>query len=137
MPWSKAVSYVRQSKLLEVIEKRARATEADLTAALAVRDNAPMRKLRKAAMAFVTDAEVAVREFAENEEFTPVHPAAPVTRGGAHESSSRFKAADVQRLLDEGKVRTLDEIVEDAHDSSSRFRAVDAKRLLDEGKAKS
>lgn len=99
------MSYVRQSKLLELVEKRARATAADLTAALAVRDNMPMRRLRTAALEFVTAASVAVREFHEAEELTPVHPAAPATRDTAHDSSSRFKASDVARLLAEGKAK--------------------------------
>lgn len=39
----------------------------------------------------------------KSKEFTPIDPADPTGRNKAHESSSRFRAADAVRHLEEGK----------------------------------
>jgi hypothetical protein len=91
------VNLSRPRKLLDAIEADARKTVADLTAALAMRDLAPLRKLRTAALAFVTDAATAVRELRElDSELTPVQ--VPTSK-----SSSNFKAVTVSDIFDEAK----------------------------------
>jgi hypothetical protein len=67
------VNLSRQRKLLDGIEETVRKIEADLTAALAVRDLAPLRKLRSSVQGLVTDSAAAVRELREiDSELTPV-----------------------------------------------------------------
>jgi hypothetical protein len=92
------VNLSRHRKLLDAIESDARKMAADLTAALAVNDLAPLRKLRTAALSFVTDAATAVRELRElDSELTPIQ----VPTG---KSSSNFKA--VGRILEDANKET-------------------------------
>lgn len=91
----------RVRRLLDAIEANARKIEADLTAAISVTDVVPLRKLRAAAQAFVTDSTVAVREIRElDSELTPVQ--VPTRK-----SSVSFAA--VGKILDKALEATKDE----------------------------
>jgi hypothetical protein len=84
----------RARKLVDAIETLARSTEADLTAAIGMHDVAPLRKLRTAVQAFVTDTVVAQRELRElDSELTPVQ--VPTSK-----SSSGFKAVTVTEIFE-------------------------------------
>jgi hypothetical protein len=52
------------------------------------------------------------REIEASEERTPVYPAGEIARA-AHESSSKFSAKEVKRLLDEGRRPVIDPLKEE------------------------
>lgn len=101
------MSVARKRRLIASIDMFISATVNDLTDAIATGDDEVLQSLRKSAMSFKTDAVAALRRWDEKYDpasTTPVDPMRIATVRRASESQ-KFRAADVTKILDEGKTK--------------------------------